>query len=159
MPPGIHAGELHKAARSYIGAARKLEQGRQQFLSPRYFLLCHGLELGLKAFLAANGDRWSMLMGLGHDLNASYKRAQVEYGFQPAEPLLNKVIELMSPEHKKQLFRYPGTVWLELPGSDQCCDVIDGLLDQISGGVDEVRGLTTFRMRLENLAPDPNRIE
>ncbi len=107
MPPGIHAGKLHKTARSYIGAARKLEE-EPQFLSPRFFSLCHGLELALKAFLAAKGDRMAVLMGLGHDLSEAYKRAQEEYGLEPSDPLLDTLVRLMSPEHKKQLFRYPG---------------------------------------------------
>jgi hypothetical protein len=78
MPPGIHAGKLHDEAQSYVEAPRKLADDPQRFIGPRYFLLCHGLELALKSFLAAKGDRNEVLVNLGHDLNKAYDRARVE---------------------------------------------------------------------------------
>ena len=47
---------------------------------PRYFLLCHAIELALKAFLALHGESESDLrLKFGHDLKKVLKRAK-EFG-------------------------------------------------------------------------------
>ena len=42
---------------------------------PRYFLLCHMIELALKTFLKFHGKSESDLKAIGHDLKKLLKRA------------------------------------------------------------------------------------
>lgn len=156
MPPGIHAGKLYKEARSFTKAARVLgQENPQQMIGPRYYLLCHGLELALKSFLAAHGDGKDILFGIGHDLEKARKRAQKEYGFSASDELINILIRLMSPLHKQHLFRYPKTVWAELPRSNECCDAIDTLLDQIKHTVERANLKAKFELISQGAQYDP----
>ncbi len=163
MPPGIHAGLLHREARSWVKATRVI--GREfsdpkqitEMVGPIYFPLCHGLELALKAVLAAKGySKYTLSQVIGHDLKIAYKKAKADARFPSSDALLEKLIQLMASEHKKHRFRYPGTIWLQLPNIDQCCDAVDRLLDQTKVIVDVARTKAALRLALKKLAWDPD---
>jgi hypothetical protein len=42
---------------------------------PRYFMLCHAIELALKAYLAYKGATYQQLKGFGHNLTEALTRA------------------------------------------------------------------------------------
>ncbi|WP_414474311.1 hypothetical protein [Microvirga sp. M2] len=156
MPPGIRAWKYRSEARSYAQAARVL--GREypdQMLRPRYFLLCHALELALKSFLAAHGADNKALRQISHDLSAAYDQAKVKPGFPISDKLLQTLVELMSPEHEGYWFRYPGAPYVELPKSDQCCDVIDEFLKQTQGVVVGAYKQAHLDLEAQNLEYDP----
>jgi hypothetical protein len=156
MPPGIRAWKFRREAQSYVKAARVLgREYPEQMLRPRYFLLCHALELALKSFLAAHGVDNKALKKISHNLNAAYNQAKVKSGFPASDKLLQRLVDLMSPEHEGYWFRYPGAPYEELPKSDQCCDVIDNFLKQIQGVVVEAYKKAHLDLEEQNLEYDP----
>jgi hypothetical protein len=55
---------------------------------PRYFMLCHAIELALKAYLAHKGATYGQLKGFGHDLTELLTNAT------------QKGLSLTAPTHK-----------------------------------------------------------
>jgi hypothetical protein len=128
-----------------------------EMVGPIYFPLCHGLELALKAVLAAKGySKYTLSEVIGHDLNMAYRKAKADARFPSSDALLQKLVQVMSPEHKKHQFRYPGTIWLQLPNIDQCCDAVDQLLDKTRGIVETARAKAALRLASKKLAWDPH---
>jgi hypothetical protein len=67
-------------AEGYLSAARLLDEHAGQF-SPKFFLLCHAIELVLKAFILAKGGTEKETKKIKHDLIAAWSRA-VALGLQ-----------------------------------------------------------------------------
>jgi hypothetical protein len=99
-------------AEAYLKAANALSQSDIDMWSPVYFLLCHGIELLLKAFILVSGGAESELtkQDTRHNLKVLRDRAR-ELGYQPANEKTNEVIEMLSPYHQDHSFRYrdPGS--------------------------------------------------
>ena len=74
---------------------------------PRYFLLCHSIELALKAYLALRGSTPGQLRQSErrHNLDQLVNEA-VEKGLA-LPPLAQERIELLHKAHKKYWHRYP----------------------------------------------------
>ncbi len=73
---------------------------------PRYFLLCHSIELALKAYLAAQGVPPSELKNtFGHDLKELLTEA-IRLGLAIDVPARTE-IELLNEAHTKYWPRYP----------------------------------------------------
>jgi hypothetical protein len=54
--PRLYALDALERADEFLEAFRQLPAPTRRWISwPRYFLLCHAIELGLKAFLASRG--------------------------------------------------------------------------------------------------------
>ena len=76
------------------------------FSWPRYFLLCHSIELALKAFLALHGESASDLQNkFGHDLNKLLERAE-RCGLK-LTPDTQAAIQRLAKAHMKHWARYP----------------------------------------------------
>ena len=72
---------------------------------PRYFLLCHAIELVLKAYLALYGFTQNELQNeVGH--NQKLLDKAIELGLQISQSAQNE-IKLLSEAHKKHWPRYP----------------------------------------------------
>ncbi len=72
---------------------------------PRYFMLCHAIELALKAYLSARGKSTSSLKKFGHDLRTLLSSA-ASAGL-PLGVLSYSEIELLDEAHRNFWARYP----------------------------------------------------
>lgn len=96
-------------ARTFVDAGKAL-QGRQVVVYEHYpvvpYLLGHGIELGLKAFLCAQGWSDQMLRGLGHDLSgclAAANDAGLGSHIVISEPQTEAIASLNELYEKKEL--------------------------------------------------------
>jgi len=71
---------LWRYGKQFIDASRVLldSTGKLTVSVPAYYLLCHGIELTLKAYLRGAGRQLRDLKGLGHDLVKCYNEAKEE---------------------------------------------------------------------------------
>ena len=115
----------------YLKAARALEN-EQAIWSPRYFLLCHAIELILKSYLASHGATQKELKDLGHNLLKTYARARKQ-GLIPSDARTAEVVRWLSPFHKDLVFRYrkSSAGFVQLPDPNALADVVSSLNDQV----------------------------
>lgn len=77
LPPDEHAQCCWALANSYYTAAKRLlDAGVGETFMPAVFLLLHGFELHLKAFLVCQGMNDRQLRALSHDLLACLRACQ-----------------------------------------------------------------------------------
>jgi hypothetical protein len=66
--PRLYALDMLERAEEFLEAFRQLPPPARRWISwPRYFLLCHSVELGLKAFLVSRGvprQNWGRLSAI-----------------------------------------------------------------------------------------------
>ena len=79
-----------------------------RYAGPTYYLLCHGIELALKSYLAASGVSEDALRKLRHDLKRALRDAQ-RRGFVPADDRFPEIVKWLTPYHLDHFFRYPRT--------------------------------------------------
>lgn len=101
---------------------------------PRYFLLCHAIELGLKAFLMLHGmSEDDLQLKFRHDLKMLLKRAK-KFGLA-LEPNTGEAIKRLARAHREHWARYPkafgGTVFT----IQQFEKNVDELLEQVRAAV------------------------
>jgi hypothetical protein len=72
---------------------------------PRYFLLCHAIELALKAYLAYKGATYGQLKGFKHNLTELVTRATQE-GLSLTQAT-QMAIDILHEAHSKFWHRYP----------------------------------------------------
>ena len=117
-------------AEAYLSAANLLDEHRGQF-SPKLFLLCHAIELALKAFILAKGGTEKETRKIKHDLTAAWSRA-VALGFQPNNADLSGIVEHLAKPHKDYSFRY-GKSWTHiLPRSDLFEAAVSDLINDVT---------------------------
>ena len=79
LPAEEHAQCCWAMANSYCAAARQLlDAGASNTFMPSMFLLLHGFELHLKAFLFSQGMNDKQLRAISHDLLACLRECQVQ---------------------------------------------------------------------------------
>jgi hypothetical protein len=119
-------------ARSYWKAAKALnEAGNKAGISPTYFVLCHAIEVTLKAYLAAQGSGERELRDLGHHLLLVYACARKK-GFKPSDHRTSEIVRWLSPFHEDLLFRYRKHLRsVALPDPGAVADVVSILVRQI----------------------------
>jgi hypothetical protein len=92
---------------------------------PIYHLLCHSIELTLKAYLAASGVPITTLANhIRHDLELAFRCAQ-KRGFAPSDAGFWEIVQWLAPYHLDHSFRYSkayGSV--SLPEPSQVADII-----------------------------------
>jgi hypothetical protein len=66
---------LWNFAWEYAEAAKKVV-GEPELKHVAYYLICHSIELALKAFLRAKGKEMDDLKKLGHNLEATLREAE-----------------------------------------------------------------------------------
>jgi hypothetical protein len=125
------AAALLTDARLYLKAAHALED-EQTIWSPRYFLLCHAIELILKSYLASHDASQKELKDLGHNMLKAYARAR-KRGLKPSDPRTTEIIRWLSPFHKDLVFRYrkSSAGFVRYPDPKELADVVGNLIGQI----------------------------
>ena len=143
MPPERLAIRLCGDARSYVEAAKVLdERCRSEHLIhriflPTYFLLCHAIELTLKAFLASKGVKENVLRDkIRHDIKLAHQRAE-KLSFVPADDRFPELIDWLGPYHTDHLFRYPKTGLVSLPIPAEAIAIVDKTLAVVEPQVRE----------------------
>ena len=120
-------------AKAYLKAGNALSQSDVDMYSPLYFLVCHGIELSLKAFILASGgsERELKQQDTRHHLNVLRDRARA-LGYQPANEKTNEVIEMLAPYHSNHSFRYRDPGYKSFPVIADTIEVLTSMLDEIS---------------------------
>jgi hypothetical protein len=120
-------------AEAYLAAARRLDEHAGQF-SPKYFLLCHAIELALKAYILARGGTEKETKKIRHDLIAAWFRA-VDLGIQPTNAELHGIVLRVAPPHADYSFRY-GKRWTHiLPRAEVFDAAVSDLIKDVSSTV------------------------
>ena len=101
---------LHLYGVNYLEAAKIVPMVNDRFAPARYLLICHSIELLLKAFLSINGRSLEELAAkFGHDLWRLLLVAN-EHGLTSLvtlEPYQLDQIELASEYYAENVFEYP----------------------------------------------------
>src|SRR4051794_41387147 len=120
-------------AKAYLKAGNALSQSDVDMFSPVYFLLCHGIELSLKAFILASGgsERELKKQDIRHHLNSLRDRARA-LGYQPANKKTDEVIDMLTPYHSNHSFRYRDPGYVRFPIIAHTIEVLASMLDEIS---------------------------
>ncbi len=106
---------------------------------PRYFMLCHATELGLKAYLAYHGRTDKRLRQQGHNLCGLMKDA-VNSGIS-VKTETRDLIELLDEAHSRFWPRYPRghrdpeDAWKPVFDIDQFPHSVRELLDSVAGAI------------------------
>jgi hypothetical protein len=96
-----------KFAWEYTEAAKKVV-GESELKHVAYYLICHSIELTLKAFLRAKGEEIEDLKKLGHDLEAALREAE-RLGLGelcPIESSSRLILMLRNIPHEDKGFEY-----------------------------------------------------
>ncbi|MBR0823753.1 hypothetical protein [Bradyrhizobium liaoningense] len=120
-------------AKEYLKAANVLSQSDSDLFSPVYFLLCHGIELSLKAFILASGgnERELKKQDTRHHLDVLRDRAR-GLGYQPVNEKTDEVINMLAPYHQNHSFRYRDPGYKTFPVVTETIEVLASMLDEIS---------------------------
>lgn len=140
QPLGLFAGDLLLRADEFVDAFERLEVATNaRFLHAGFYLLSHSVELGLKAFLAANGlsKRTLSSRQFGHDLTVLEAAAR-GHGLGEVEDLDNLVwhLNVMNGDHA---LRYPAGYFETVPAPGECLEVARALLLAIRSAVQSAR--------------------
>jgi hypothetical protein len=104
---------IHDAG-SFVECARLVDQHLKggvptypRFSSPVYFLLCHAIELALKAHLAASGVPTRTLRSkkLGHKIDVAFRYARRCFAFAFADNRFPELVNWLAPYHQVHVFR------------------------------------------------------
>jgi len=118
-----------------------MDEDAGQF-SPKYFLLCHAIELALKAYILAKGGTEREIKKIRHNLIAAWSRAliaawsrAVELGLQSKNAELHRVVKQVAPAHADYSFRY-GKSWTHiLPPAEVFDAAVSDLIKDVSQSV------------------------
>lgn len=105
-------------ADEYVDAGDKLKpQLNTPGRFPLYLLYCHGIELGVKAFLISQGITDGALRDLGHDLTRALRAARKHASFVSPSKTDLRLICWVNPYYKGKEFEYlfPGAKSLPQP--------------------------------------------
>ena len=123
-----YANEFHEA-----GIAVVTVKGRAS--TPAYYLVCHALELALKAFLRGKGLSIAELSNkkLGHNLSAILKRAELQGLSQyfSVSAGLRECIDLMNPYYSTKGLEYMTTGCKEYPEFNQLSSEVEKIISGI----------------------------
>jgi hypothetical protein len=119
-------------ANAYLRAARLIESADPDLpSSPIYFLLCHGMEIVLKAYILAAGGTEKELrpQNIRHHLDELRNRA-FALGYSPSEKT-NAVIDMLAPYHASHSFRYRDPGFKTYPTTDEVIQSLEAMLIHI----------------------------
>jgi hypothetical protein len=108
VPLGILANQFWHEAVAYLRAADTLirDESAVDTIPPTYFLMSHGLELMLKAYLLSRDIPYADVFKLHHRIQEAYERAK-SLGLVIEIEHTEALIEKLSDFHSEHLFRYP----------------------------------------------------
>jgi hypothetical protein len=131
---------LHVYADAYLKAALALPEPAVPFEPVRPYLVCHSIELGLKAFLSLRGDKMIDMMegGLGHNLEALL-RAAIERGLNDLVSLTDSqriAVCQATTYYAGKVFEYPAigealSAYPQLPSLHDLFEVAAHLVDAL----------------------------
>jgi len=135
-PPRLVAPRLLRDAADYVESARQLVAQRTggiilKWPSPTYQLLCHAIELTLKAYLAASGEPITRLANhIRHDLELALQCAQ-KHGFT-CDTRFREVVQSLTPYHLDHSFRYgKPRGYVTHPDPSEVADVIASTIEGV----------------------------
>jgi hypothetical protein len=122
-PRGRLAAALRDDAQSYLEAARVLAKNDLRgSLRPTYFLLCHGVELALKAFLAAKDASDEFIRKkVGHRLDKAFEESAA-LGLSDPESKFRQLVNFLAPFHDEYAFRYRDVEFDHVPEFQEALD-------------------------------------
>jgi hypothetical protein len=139
-PPEFVGLGYIRDARAYMQAATLLSDSDVAMYSPVYFLLCHGIELALKAFILVSGGSESELRDweVRHHLDKLRERAGV-LGYKHRNEKIDVVIDWLAPFHADHSFRYRDPKgFTQYPCIADTIEALTSMLDQIEPAVRKV---------------------
>jgi hypothetical protein len=120
-------------AKSYFHSATVLDAHDDGVvhMSPIYFLLCHTIELLLKAYLLANDVDAKELRKneVRHQLKALWKMSQ-DNGLNLTEHTID-VIDMLAPHHENHSFRYRETGYKRSPLSSEVRKALADVMQKV----------------------------
>jgi len=119
-------------ANNYLDAARVLVSSSDRDLvpTPAYYLICHSIELTLKAYLRGSGEELKRLRKIGHNLNQCLSKAG-EKGlaqYHCLKPSQEKAVSLINDYYESKELEYISTGFKTLPTYKVLDEVADELL-------------------------------
>jgi HEPN domain-containing protein len=134
-PDALRPGDHLRLAEDFYQAFRDLPRRHPPQSWPRYFMLCHAIELALKAYLAYHGKTPKELRSpkIGHSLKELLTEA-TNAGLSLGA-LAQNDIGLLSEAHEKFWHRYPKEVGKPAYTIDQFEPVARELLDMVAAAV------------------------
>jgi hypothetical protein len=122
---------------AFLIAAQVLERSRSKRItfafSPKYYLVCHAIELILKSFILVSGGKKRELMhpDLRHNLLSLFERA-TELGLAHNDPSFSVLIATIAPLHSEHRFRYRKTGFITVVETKQMSKIVEKLIGQIA---------------------------
>lgn len=99
----------------------------------KYYLLCHSIELGMKAYLREKGYSRKQLLKLGHDLEKIIGQLHKE-GVVIDIDSINRTF-ILNDYYNKKMFEYPQTGYKSMPSLKHMEDYVKLLLDMVSNSI------------------------
>jgi len=143
MPPNDYQPDrtnsmgLWTYAKEYLDAAKSVASSSDRELvpTPAYYLVCHSIELILKAFLRGSGEELEDLKKIGHNLNrclnkAAKKGINEHYCFTDTK---KQAVSLINDYYSQKELEYISTGFKRFPKYDILEKVASGLLSSLRG--------------------------
>ncbi|HUD09866.1 MAG TPA: HEPN domain-containing protein [Patescibacteria group bacterium] len=99
----------------------------------KYYLLCHAIELAMKAYLREKGYTRKQLLDIGHDLEKLIKELHSNEVLMDVDSMVRTFTA--NQYYKTKQFEYPQTGFKELPNLDSMRDSVKLLLDMVSNSI------------------------
>ena len=134
--PQLLAIGLIYDAKAYVESARVLDGvhgNAPRSYSPTYFLLCHAMELLLKAYLSASGVSQKTLRDhrVRHNIEFLFRYARRFFSLTPADPRFPELVRWLAEYHLDHSFRYRKTGPRSLPLASEAAEIIDATVDGV----------------------------
>ncbi len=116
-----------------LEAARTLKTHSPKLIGPKYYLLGHSLEVGVKSFLLAKGFNEEQLKKIGHDLCkaiAAATKVGINEFYAFSEPELDAITQL-NPYYRLKELEYRVTGFKSYPDDEAFSKMIKGMLTSI----------------------------
>lgn len=99
----------------------------------KYYLLCHSIELGMKAYLREKGYTRKQLMGFGHDLEKLLGQLYKEGVVINVDSVKRTFI--LNDYYMNKMFEYPQTGYKSMPSLEHMKSYVKLLLDMVSNSI------------------------
>jgi HEPN domain len=131
---------LWRNAGEFLDAAKIVHDKKGGVFTPTYYLVCHSIELSLKAFLLRSGSSKKELIRLGHDLECLLNIAEHEDlgKHMRVSGSGRSAIKMINPYYKEKGLNYPET------GAKTYCDV-KILIDLAGEMIDRIKTFCTLK--------------
>ncbi len=116
-----------------LEAAKVIKSHQPRLISPKYYLLGHSLEVGLKGYLLAKGYSEKQLRKIGHDLdkvleNCNEQKIGNHFVFTEQQ---RGMVALLNEYYRAKELEYRVTGYKTFPDDCELIEMIEGLLNAI----------------------------